>query len=128
MNYGFTASLPLFNQFRIRRQIQQAQQEIRFQQLRYDQQAFNLRLGAWNAYQRYQFEIENWKLEEENIRLAEENVKIVLEVYRLNSTTLIQLKEAQRSLHDAYDRLIRSRYQAKLAETELLRLQGKFLQ
>ena len=128
LNYGFTASLPIFNQFRVRRQIQQAKQEIRFQQLRYDQQAFNLRLGAWNAYQRYLFEIENWKLEEENIRLAEENVRIVLEVYRLNSTTLLQLKEAQRSLQDAFDRLIRARYQAKLAETELLRLQGNFLQ
>ena len=128
LNYGFTASLPLFNQFRVRRQIEQAKQEIRFQQLRYDQQAFTLRLGTWNAFQRYQFEIENWKLEEENIRLAEENVRIVLEVYRLNSTTLVQLKEAQRSLQEAYDRLIRSRYQAKLAETELLRLQGKFLQ
>jgi len=128
LNYGFTASVPIFNQFRVRRQIEQAKQEIRFQELRYDQQSYNLRLGAWNAYQRYLFEIENWKLEEENIRLAEENVRIVLEVYRLNSTTLIQLKEAQRSLQDAYDRLIRSRYQAKLAETELLRLQGKFLQ
>jgi len=31
-------------------------------------------------------------------------------------------------LQDAFDRLIRARYQAKLAETELLRLQGNFLQ
>lgn len=127
-NYGFTASLPLFNQFRVRRQIEQAHQEIRFQQLRYDQQALQLRLNAWTAYQRYLFETQNWKLEEENIRLAIENVQIVLEVYRLNSTTLLQLKEAQRSLQEGYDRLIRARYQAKLAETELLRLQGKFLQ
>lgn len=127
-NYGFTASLPLFNQFRVRRQIEQAKQEIRFQQLRYDQQALQLRLNAWNAYQRYLFETQNWQLEEENIRLAVENVQIVLEVYRLNSTTLLQLKEAQRSLQEGYDRLIRARYQAKLAETELLRLQGKFLQ
>jgi hypothetical protein len=127
-NYGFTASLPLFNQFRVRRQIEQAKQEIRFQQLRYDQQALQLRLNAWNAFQRYLFETQNWQLEEENIRLAVENVQIVLEVYRLNSTTLLQLKEAQRSLQEGYDRLIRARYQAKLAETELLRLQGKFLQ
>lgn len=128
INYGFTASLPLFNQFRVRRQIAQAKQEIRFQQLRYDQQALNLRLAAWNAYQRYLYEIQHWQLEEENIRLAEENVQIVLEVYRLNSTTLLQLKEAQRSLQDGFDRLIRARFQAKTAETELLRLQGLFVQ
>ena len=128
LNYGFTASVPLFNQFRVKRQIQQAKQDIRFQELRYEQQDLNLRLNAWNAFQRYLLQIESWKLEEENIRLAEENVKIVMEVYRLNSNTLLQLKEAQRSLQDAYDRLIRARFQAKLAETELLRLQGKFIQ
>lgn len=127
LNYGFTASMPLFNQFRVRRQIEQAKQEIRFQQLRLDQQSVNLRLGAWNAYQRYLLQVETWKLEEENIQLAEENVRIILEVYRLNSTTLLQLKEAQRSLQEGYDRLIRARHQAKLAETELLRLQGKFI-
>jgi outer membrane protein TolC len=119
--------VPLFNQFRVKRQIQQAKQDIRFQELRYEQQDLNLRLSAWNAFQRYLLQIESWKLEEENIRLAEENVKIVLEVYRLNSNTLLQLKEAQRSLQEAFDRLIRARFQAKLAETELLRLQGKFI-
>jgi outer membrane protein TolC len=127
LNYGLTASVPLFNQFRVKRQIQQAKQDIRFQELRYEQQDLNLRLSAWNAFQRYLLQIESWKLEEENIRLAEENVKIVLEVYRFNSNTLLQLKEAQRSLQEAFDRLIRARFQAKLAETELLRLQGKFI-
>ncbi|MFM7672030.1 MAG: TolC family protein [Bacteroidota bacterium] len=127
LNYGFTASIPLFNQFRTRRQIQQAKQDIQFQELRLEQQDINLRIDAWNAFQRYLLQIETWKLEEQNIRLAEENVKIVLEVYRLNSTTLLQLKEAQRSLQEAYDRLIRARFEAKLAETELLRLQGKFI-
>jgi outer membrane protein len=128
LNYGFTASVPLFNQFRVRRQIEQAKQDIRFQEMRWEQQNLNLRLSAWNAFQRYLMLVETWKLEEENIRLAEENVQIVLEVYRLNSTTLLQLKEAQRSLQEAYDRLIRARLQAKVAETELLRLQGKFVQ
>ncbi|MBM3431891.1 MAG: TolC family protein [Bacteroidetes bacterium] len=127
LNYGFTASVPLFNQFRVRRQIEQAKQDIRFQEFRFDQQNLNLRLGAWNAFQRYLMLIESWKLEEKNILLTEENVQIVLEIYRLNSTTLLQLKEAQRSLQEAYDRLIRARFQAKLAETELLRLQGKFI-
>lgn len=128
LNYGFTASVPLFNQFRVRRQIEQAKQEIRFQEFRFEQQNLNLRLSAWNAFQRYLMLLETWKLEEANIRLAEENVQIVLEIYRLNSTTLLQLKEAQRSLQEAYDRLIRARFQAKLAETELLRIQGKFVQ
>ena len=63
-------------------------------------------------------------LEEENILLAKENVDIVFQVYKLNSNTLIQLKEAQKSLQDAYTRLIDARYSTKVAETELLRLKG----
>ena len=66
-------------------------------------------------------------LEEENIVLAKENVAIVFEVYKLNSTTLIQLKEAQKSLEDAQTRLINTRYNTKLAETELLRLKGEII-
>ena len=63
-------------------------------------------------------------LEEENILLAKENVSIVFQVYKLNSNTLIQLKEAEKSLQDAYTRLITARYNTKVAETELLRLKG----
>ena len=59
-----------------------------------------------------------------NILLAKENVTITLETYRLGSTTFIQLREAEKSLEDAYDRLIAARYNAKVAETELLRLKG----
>lgn len=66
-------------------------------------------------------------LEEENIVLARENVNIVFQVYKLNSTTLIQLKEAEKSLQDAYTRLITARYNTKLAETELLRLKGELV-
>ena len=66
---------------------------------------------------------EHW-LEEESIFLARENVSILFQVYRLNSTTLIQLKEAEKSLAEAYNRLIAARYATKLAETELLRLRG----
>jgi outer membrane protein TolC len=66
-------------------------------------------------------------LEEENILLAKENVDIIMQVYKLNSTTYIQLREAQKSLEDAYNRLIAARYNTKLAETELLRLKGELV-
>ena len=79
------------------------------------------------AYNEYEAQQKALQLEEENIVLAKENVTIVLEVYRLNSTTLIQLKEAQKSLQDAYTRLIRARYRTKTAETELLRIKGELL-
>jgi len=126
-NYGFTASIPIFNRYNVKRQIQQARLDINYQQLIYDNQQSLLNLSVINAYKDYEQQKKALALEEENILLARENVNIVLQVYKLNSTTLIQLKEAQLSLQQAYNRLIAARYNAKLAETELMRLKGELV-
>lgn len=123
-NYGFTASIPIFNRYNVKRLVQQAQLDINYQQLVYDNQRSILNLNVINAFKDYEQQKKALALEEENILLARENVNIVLQVYKLNSTTLIQLKEAQLSLQQAYNRLIAARYNAKLAETELMRLKG----
>ena len=86
-----------------------------------------LNLSLVNAFLEYEQQKKALALEEENIQLARENVSIVFQVYKLNSTTLIQLKEAEKSLQDAYTRLITARYNTKLAETELLRLKGELV-
>jgi outer membrane protein len=124
LNFGFTATIPILNNFVNRRNIRQAELDISYKQLLFDNQRSLLDLSLINAYQDYEQQKRALALEEENILLAKENVNILFQVYRLNSTTLIQLKEAEQSLSDAYNRLIAARYATKLAETELLRLRG----
>jgi outer membrane protein TolC len=124
LNYGLTATIPILNNFISRRNIKQAELDIRYRQLLYDNQRSVLNLSLINAYQDYEMQKRALLLEEENIVLAKENVNILMQVYRLNSTTLIQLKEAEKSFSDAYNRLIAARYAMKLSETELLRLRG----
>lgn len=126
-NYGFSASIPLFNNFSVKKSIDQASLALKTQELLYSNQKLQLNWSLIQAYNEYEAQQKALQLEEENIVLARENVNIVLEVYRLNSTTLIQLKEAQKSLQDAYTRLIRARYRTKSAETELLRIKGDLL-
>ena len=126
-NYGFSASIPLFNNFTVKKNIDQATLALKTQELIYSNQKLQVNWALIQAYNEYEAQQKALQLEEENIVLAKENVAIVLEVYRLNSTTLIQLKEAQKSLQDAYTRLIRARYQTKTAETELLRIKGELL-
>jgi len=65
--------------------------------------------------------------EEENILLAKENVTIALKTFKRGIATFIELRTAQQSLADGYNRLIASRYITKVAETELLRLNGSLL-
>ncbi len=123
-NIGFNISIPILNNFTTKRLIKQAALDIQYQQLVYDNQKSIVSLSIINAYKDYELQKMALALEEENILLAKENVEIVFQVYKLNSNTLIQLKEAQKSLQDAHTRLIDARYNTKLAETELLRLRG----
>lgn len=123
-NIGFTATIPIFNNFTVKRNIQQAKLDIQYQRLVYENQKSILDLGVINAYKDYEQQKKALNLEEENILLAKENVSIALEVYRLGASTILQLRDAQQSLENAYNRLIAARFNAKLAETELLRLKG----
>lgn len=123
-NYGLTVSIPILNNLENKRLTQQAKLDIAFQKLLYESEKATVSLAVLNAYKNYRAQIAILKLEEENIILARDNIRIIQETYRLGATTFIQFREAQKSLEDAYNRLIGVRYNAKLAEIELQRLKG----
>jgi outer membrane protein len=126
-NYGFSVTLPILNGFNTQRQIQQAKININRQQLLYDQQKQQVDVGVRNAYVNYDNAKKVLQIEEENILLAKENVTIALESFKRGVATFIELRTAQQSLAEGYNRLIAARYNAKIAETELLRLNGSLL-
>lgn len=126
-NYGFTASIPILNNFNTRRLVRQAKWNVSYQNIVYENQRSLTDLGVINAFQNYEQQKKALALEEENILLARENLDIVFETYKLGAATLLQLKLAQNSLADAENRLIEARYNAKLSETELMRLSGNLV-
>lgn len=123
-NYGIGINIPILNGFNTKRQIQQAQLDIDWLNISYQNQKSKINLGITNAFKDYELQKKMLALEEENILLAKENVYIALERLRLGISTYLELRETQKSLELAYDRLIAARYNTKLAETELLRLKG----
>jgi outer membrane protein len=123
-NYGLTATIPILNNRNTHRLISQAELDVQYRRLIFDNQRSLINLGVVNAFEDYELQKRALELEETNILLAKENVTIILETYRLGQATYLQLREAQKSLEDAYNRLIAARYNTKLAETELLRLKG----
>jgi outer membrane protein TolC len=123
-NYGLSASIPIFNGFNVRRQIKTAELDIAYQSTIYDYQKWRMEIAISNAFKDYELQKKTLKLEEENIVLAKENVYIASERLRLGVTSYLELRETQKSLEDAYNRLIAARYDSKVAETELLRLKG----
>lgn len=126
-NYGFSVVFPILNGFNITRNVQQARINVRRQELFYNQQKQAVDVAVQNAYVNYDNTKEILAIEEENITLAKENVSIALETFKRGVGTFIELRTAQQSLSEAYNRLIAARYNAKVAETELLRLNGSLL-
>jgi len=128
LNYGITASVPIFNGFNLRRQQQNAQVAEEQSKLALDQTTLQLDTDAATAYAQYQNYLQLLELEETNIQLARQNVDIALERYRLGLLTPLALREAQRSVLDAETRLLDIRYSAKQAEISLRRLSGDLVQ
>jgi len=126
-NYGFTATIPILNNLNTRRLIKQAKWNVGYQNIVYENQKSLTDLSVINAFQNYEQQKKALALEEENILLARENLDIVFQTYKLGAATLLQLKLAQNSLADAENRLIEARYNAKLSETELMRLSGRLI-
>ena len=83
-----------------------------------------VQLGLIKAFKKYQDDISILKLEEENKLIAKENSDLALERFRLGVSTFIELKVAQQSFQEAIVRLSDAYYNAKISETQLLKLSG----
>ncbi len=128
LNYGISASIPIFNGLNTRRLIQQAELSVNYQKSLYENQKSLITTDLYNAFKTFDLQKQSLVLEESNIDLVKENLFIARERYRLAATTFLELREAQRSLEEAYNRLITARYNMKVAETEIQRLRGAFVQ
>lgn len=123
-NFGFTANVPILNGRLEKRNIEQTRLSLEGLQISLEWQKTAISTSLRNAFRDYEYQQQALNLEEENIELAKENVAIALERFKQGVSTYLELREAQKSLEDAYNRLIAARYNAKVAETEVLRLKG----
>ncbi len=126
-NYGATVSIPIMNQMNVNRLISAAKINLERQRVIYGQQLTIATVGVRNAFSNYDYARKSLMIQEQNILLAKENVYIALEGFKRGITTALDLRTAQQSLADAYNQLIVARYNAKISETELLRLKGALL-
>ena len=124
LNYGITASVPIFDGFNLRRLEQNARVAEEQSRLTLAQTDLQLDANAATAFAQYQNYLQLLDLEEANIQLARQNVDIALERYRLGLLTPLALREAQRNQLNAETRLLDIRYSAKQAEIALRRLSG----
>jgi outer membrane protein len=125
---GLTARVNIFNGFNINRRVQNAQIRRKNAELNLESQKLRLESEFKAIYRTYQNSIQLVDLEEENLSNAEETLDIALERFRLGSISSLEFREAQRTFIAAENRLINAKFEAKVAETELLQLTGEINQ
>lgn len=124
LNYGFTASVNIFNGFQQNRLEKNAKLEIEASKYNLDFTKQTIDAQLLTAYQNYQTNLQLIFLEESNIAVAKENLDITLEKYRLGSIVPLELREAQRNFIDANARYANALFQTKLAEIALKEITG----
>jgi outer membrane protein TolC len=127
MNYGLTLGVNLFDGNNQRRSIHNSSIDRDSKELRYREVEQGVKADLLTIYSAYSNNLRLISLEEQNFKTATENLDIALERYKLGSLSGIDLREVQKSLLDAKERLISAHYQAKLAEVSLLLISGRIM-
>ncbi len=127
INYGLTARWTIFNGLENKRLTQVA--KINSSNLENQRLQTELRIKSdlYQIYTAYLSYSNLQRIEKENLGVANQNLFIATEKMRIGTISAIELREAQRNLVDAEFRLVMTEYEAKLAETELLRLSGQLV-
>ncbi len=125
MNYGLTMGLNLFDGFNQQRSKMNAAIEIKNRELQYLQLEQQVKADLLSIYSGYMNNLGLLRLEEENLRTATENLDIAFERYKLGDLSGLDLREVQKSLLDAEERLLQVQYQIKIAEISLLQISGR---
>lgn len=124
LNYGFKASLNLFDGLSQNRNEKIAQFEIKNSKMAIEQQSLALNSQLAISYQTYLTNLELINLEEKNEAIAKQNLNITLDKFRIGTITTLEFRTAQLNYINAKVRNSNAQFQAKLSEIALKELTG----
>ncbi|MGM0550981.1 MAG: TolC family protein [Bacteroidota bacterium] len=127
LNYGVTLGIDIFDGFNRRREKANASIALANKQLRYQEIEQSVKGDLLTLFHAYQNNLQLLRLEEENLEVARENLEIALDQYKLGSLAGLELREVQKSLLDAEERLISVKYLTKVAEISLMQVSGNIM-
>ena len=127
-NYGFNISYNLFNGFNLNREIKNARIINDNAMVNYTAAKADLLSQLKIGYRIYANNVQLMNLEQNNSMLANENLSLAMERFRAGTIDELRLKDAQQSNVEAQNRLVNSKFVAKLSEVYLKRISGQLLQ
>ncbi len=124
LNYGFNATLNVFDGFNQHRNEKVAKLEIENSQIAIEQQNMILNTQLSTAFQTYLTNLELINLEEDNEAIARQNLQITLDKFKIGTITTLDFRTAQLNYVNAKVRYSNAQYEAKLSEIALKELAG----
>ena len=128
MNYGLTMGVDLFDGYNRQREKRNARIEIENKELQYLLIEQEIKADLLTIFSAYLNNLGLLRLEVQNIQTATENLEIAFERYKLGNLSGLELREVQKSLLDAEERLLLVQYQTKTAEISLLQISGRIME
>jgi len=127
LNYGLRATINIFDGYNQRRRVQNAKINAEIAQLQIDDLKNALTSTLERAFVTYENALNLISLETENYAIAKQNIDIAFDRFKVGIATSYELREVQRNAVSAETRLIETKFAAKAAEIELIRLSGNLL-
>lgn len=121
-HYGAALSLNVFNGFSTDRRLQNAKLNLKATDFVLKDSLSKLDLAVQQNYNTYTLALQLLQFETENVTVAKTNFELANEQYKVGVITAIELRDAQQNYLLSQTRLTAAQFDAKVAETELLRL------
>lgn len=125
-NAGVSVGFNIFDGNR-RREKRNASLAIKNSRLERQELELALRSDISNLWQAYRNNLQLLNLERQNVITAKDNHEIAMERYIQGDISGFEVREAQKSLLDAEERILTAEYNTKLCEISLLQISGKVM-
>lgn len=126
LNAGVTVGLNLFDGSK-KADRRNARLDVEYRRLQREEIELSLRADINNLWQAYTNNIQMLQLERQNLIAAVDNHEIARDRYLLGDLSGFEMREAQKSLLDAEERILKAEYDTKMCEISLLQLSGNIL-
>lgn len=124
INGGLTMGMNLYDGNR-RRERRNAALQIENSRLQREQVEINLHASLTTFWEAYNNNLQLLGLQQQNLEIAESNLEIAMERYKLGDLSGFDMRQVQKSLLDAEERVLQIQYDAKLCEISLLQISGE---
>ncbi len=123
-NYGFTASLNIFDGFNQNRSEKVSKIQLENTQLQIEKQTQTIQSQIASLYQSYLSNLALLEMEQKNEKIAKQNLDITLEKFKIGSISPVDFRTAQVNFANAIIRLTNAELYAKQTEINLKELAG----